>query len=100
MLELFATIAEAAEKRHIRKWDDFPPDEDVSVADWMAQKGLYDNATVRAHCKHLTSAIVGREPQETGAHYFFDYVKSAGGWVSCVTDGEYGAQSLKLTKGK
>ncbi|KAF2098754.1 putative mao-A [Rhizodiscina lignyota] len=97
--QLYATIAEAAEQRDIRKWDDFPQNEDVSVADWMIEKGLYDDAAIRAQCSHLTSAIVGREPHETGAHYFFDYIKSCGGWVSCVTEGEYGAQSLKLKKG-
>ncbi|KAF1812579.1 hypothetical protein P152DRAFT_435833 [Eremomyces bilateralis CBS 781.70] len=97
--KLFHLIEEAANQQDIRKWDSFPEHEDVTVAEWVTQKRLYDNATVRAQCQHLTSAIVGREPHETGAQYFLDYIKSGCGLTSIISEGEFGAQSLKVKKG-
>lgn len=96
---LLQLIIEASEQNDIRRWHDFPESEDVSVADWMTQKGIYNNASVRAQTSYMTSAIVGREPHETGAQYFFDYIKSGFGFISLVTEGEFGAQSLKVKKG-
>ena len=75
----------------LHKFDDFPEEEDVSFADWVALKGLWEYPDIQALCSDLTSAVVGREPAETGAHYFLDYCKSAGGFVSLSTEGELGA---------
>jgi monoamine oxidase len=99
-MRLTQLIIEGAEERNIRKWDDFPEEDDVTVAEWLSKKGLYDNDVVRARIKHMTSAIVGREPEDTGVQYFLDYIKSGCGFVSIVTEGENGAQSLKVKKGR
>lgn len=94
-------IEEAAEKRDIRVWDDFPEEEDVSVADWVhfQNASLWEDPTVRAQVTHFTTSIVGRLPHEVGAHYYLDYIKSGFGWTSLISEGEEGAQSLKLKKG-
>lgn len=96
---LFHLIAEAAEKQDIRRWADFPEAEDVSMAGWLQQQGLDRNASVRAQLSNFTSAVVGREPHETGAQYLFDYLKSGRGFLSIISEGELGAQSLKVKKG-
>jgi monoamine oxidase len=99
-MKLTQLIIEGSEHRDIRKWDDFPEEEDVTVAEWLSMKGLYDNQTIIARVKHMTSAVVGREPEETGVQYFLDYIKSGHGFISLITEGEHGAQSLKVKKGK
>ena len=88
-----------AEARDIRKWDDFPADEDVSFSEWISQKGLKD-PFIDALSMHLTSAVVGRDPEEVGTHYLLDYIKSAGGYGSVVSEGDLGAQSLKIKQGQ
>ncbi|RFU81108.1 amine oxidase, partial [Trichoderma arundinaceum] len=92
-------LAEAAEKCNIRVFDEFPEEEDVTMAEWIAQKGLVDNPAIIATCQLLTSALVGREPEDVGAHYFLDYLKSGFGYLSLVSEGEDGAQSLKIKTG-
>ncbi|UKZ68151.1 uncharacterized protein TrAtP1_009186 [Trichoderma atroviride] len=92
-------LDEAAEKCNIRTFDEFPEAEDVTMAEWVAQKGLADNPAVTATCRLLCSAVVGREPEEIGAHYFLDYIKSSYGYVSVVSEGDEGAQSLKIKTG-
>ncbi|RFU81109.1 amine oxidase, partial [Trichoderma arundinaceum] len=89
-------LAEAAEKCNIRVFDEFLEEEDVTMAEWIAQKGLVDNPAIIATCQLLTSALVGREPEDVGAHYFLDYLKSGFGYLSLVSEGEDGAQSLKI----
>lgn len=92
-------IAQAANETNIYKFDEFPKDEDVTLAEWVAQKGLWGDPEVRAAAESLTSALVGRMPQEVGAHYLLDYVQSGNGLESLVTEGSFGAQSLKIKKG-
>lgn len=70
------------------------------MAEWVAQKGLADNPAVRATCSLLTTAVVGREPEDVGAHYFMDYLKSCFGYWSIVSEGDDGAQSLKIKTGQ
>jgi monoamine oxidase len=83
---------------NIRKWDDFPQDEDITFAEWVAEQGC-TGEYVQAWANFLTIAIVGRESNVVGAHYFLDYVKSGMGYISLMTEGEMGAQSLKIKKG-
>ncbi|GKT40294.1 putative formaldehyde dehydrogenase AdhA [Colletotrichum spaethianum] len=85
--------------RESQDLNQFPEGEDVALADWIAQKGLWDKPEVRAAAESMTSAIVGRMPQEVGAHYFLDYVQSGKGLLSLSTEGIFGAQSLKIKKG-
>lgn len=100
MQKFILLVAEAAEKCNIRIFDEFPEDEDVTMAEWVAQKGLADNPAVNATCRFLCSAVVGREPEDVGAHYFLDYIKSCYGYISVVSEGEDGAQSLKIKTGE
>lgn len=65
---------------------------------WAESKGLTDLVS-KAAMKFFTSAVVGRDPQEMGMHYFLDYIKSGGGFVSIATEGDAGAQSLKIKQG-
>lgn len=90
----------AVENIDVRTFDNFPEDEDVSLADWVAQIGLWEQAFVQAVCSQLSTSIVGREPRDIGAHYFFDYVKSGGGFESLLTEGQLGAQSLMIKTGQ
>ncbi|KAL8326488.1 hypothetical protein RB597_002997 [Gaeumannomyces tritici] len=83
----------------IRDFDKFPVDQDVSVTDWVAQKGLGGIEHVQGLTKRLVTSTVGREPEEVGAHYFLDYVKSGHGLISLSTDDEKGAQYLKVKQG-
>ncbi|KZL71752.1 amine oxidase [Colletotrichum incanum] len=92
-------VADAANKTNIYQFDEFPEDEDVTLADWVAQKGLWDKPGVRAAAESMTSALLGRMPQEIGTHYFLDYVQSGTGLVNLSTEGEFGAQSLIIKKG-
>jgi len=66
---------------------------------WAESKGLSD-AVLKPAVKFFTSAVVGRDPHEIGTHYFLDYIKSGGGFISIATEGEEGAQSLKIKQGK
>ena len=94
-----AVLEQAIQKINIREWDTFPLMEDISLEEWAIKLDLYNDISIQAQCSHMTTAIVGREPHEVGAHYFFDYVKSAGGIASISSEGEFGAQSLKVKKG-
>jgi monoamine oxidase len=71
---------------------------DISLEAWGVKKGLTDE-TVRDALRFFSMAVVGREPQEVGSHYFLDYVKSGGGFLSLATEGPDGAQSLKIKQG-
>lgn len=71
---------------------------DTSLDVWGDNRGLKDEM-VRDALKFISSAIVGREPQEVGSHYFLDYLKSGGGFLSLATEGPDGAQSLKIKQG-
>lgn len=93
-------IYEAVEGIDPRNFGNFTVDEDVSFADWIEQKGLWGYPYVRGLCSQLSTSIVGREPHEIGAHYFFDYLKSGGGIVSLLSDDSDGAQALFIKEGK
>ncbi|EXJ68394.1 uncharacterized protein A1O5_08186 [Cladophialophora psammophila CBS 110553] len=82
----------------IRRFDEFPTALDVSMETWSESKGLSDDMG-KAALKFFTSAVVGRDPAEIGMHYFLDYIKSGGGFISIATEGEDGAQSLKIKQG-
>ncbi|WQF84752.1 Putative flavin amine oxidase, FAD/NAD(P)-binding domain superfamily [Colletotrichum destructivum] len=92
-------MATAANNTDIYNFDEFPEDEDVTLAEWVAKQGLWDEPGVKEAAGSLTSALVGRMPHELGAHYILDYIKSGKGLVSLSTEGEFGAQSLKIKKG-
>lgn len=65
---LIGCIHSGAEARGIRKFDDFPGEEDVSVLEWVGKQGIRD-PFIDALASHLTTAVVGREPGEVGIHY-------------------------------
>lgn len=100
MQQLIIAIHEGASHSDIRKWDTFPANEDLSFIDWVKMKGVdTSNPIIRALCSNMASAIVGREPEEIGAQYFLDYIQSGFGYQSIVSEGEMGAQSLKIKTG-
>lgn len=88
------------EKVDIRNSSNFSEKEDLSVSDWIALQGLWDYPHIPALASALTSSIVGREPDEIGAHYFFDYIKSGFGFESLLSEGQDGAQSLMIEEGE
>lgn len=99
--ELVDAIEEAAEAIDVEVFDEFPVEEDVSFADWVAQRGFWDHPFSQAVCSQLSSSIVGREPHEIGAHYFFDYIKSGNGLQkSLLSAGQDGAQQLMVKEGQ
>ncbi|KAF2020039.1 amine oxidase [Aaosphaeria arxii CBS 175.79] len=97
--KVLTLIAEAAEEVDIRDFDKFPKKKDVSFADWVALHGLWKFPHVQGVVTGITTSIVGRAPEEVGAHYFLDYVKSGNGLISLLSEGADGAQSLKVKKG-
>ncbi|GME50457.1 Amine oxidase [Neofusicoccum parvum] len=100
MQKLVMIIHAGASAVNIHEWDDFPADEDLSFIEWMKKKGVdTDSPRVQAMCSSLTTAVVGREPDEVGAQYFLDYIQSGFGYESIVSEGELGAQSLKIKTG-
>ncbi|KIV91519.1 hypothetical protein PV10_06051 [Exophiala mesophila] len=96
---LMALINEAADKVDIRRPNQFPEEQDVTVAEWVAQQGLWDNLVVQAFTRQLTSTLVGREPHELGVQYFLDYVKSGLGFDSLGSEKADGAQYLMIKEG-
>lgn len=88
------------EAMDLRKWDDFPEEQDVSFADWAALNEVYDHPYVKGVVRALTTAIVGREPDEVGAQYFLDYVTAGEGMRSLGFEDALGAQFLKIKQGE
>lgn len=101
MLEGWAleTLHNASMEVDLRRFDVFPADQDVSVATWLAGHEFGQSDHVADVIKHLTTALIGRESEEIGIHYLMDYIKSGGGLESLSTDGQVGAQYLKIKKG-
>ncbi|KAI9154862.1 putative flavin-containing monoamine oxidase A [Paramyrothecium foliicola] len=97
--QLLMLLDGRANATSIRKFDEFPKDEDVTVAQWVAEAGFWDHPHLKATVGSLTRILVGREPEEIGAHYFFDYIKSGGGLADLGSEGKTGAQSLKIKEG-
>lgn len=95
-----ALINEASEQVDIRQLDQFPAEQDVTVAEWVSQHGLWDSPVVQAFTRQLTSSLVGREPHELGAQYFLDYIKSGLGLDSLGSETPTGAQYLMVKEGE
>lgn len=71
---------------------------DLSVEKWIVKQNLHD--FVADFMRHFVRALVGRESKEVGLHYILDYIKSGGGFFSLASEGDFGAQSLKIKEGK
>ncbi|KAH8702931.1 amine oxidase [Phaeosphaeriaceae sp. PMI808] len=97
--QFIALVMNAAEKINLRNFSNFPEREDVSFQDWIGQQGLWEYPETQILASEVTSTLVGREPDEIGAHYFLDYIKSGHGLQSLTTEGRNGAQSLMLEQG-
>lgn len=91
------TIAER--QIDLEVFDEFPVDEDVSFEKWILLNESWDNPFVHANARQLTTAIVGREPEDVGAHYWFDYLRAGGGLSSLLGDDANGAQQLMVKTG-
>ncbi|EJP62094.1 amine oxidase [Beauveria bassiana ARSEF 2860] len=75
----------------------FPGQDDVSALEWVKRKKLGDFSlhVIRG----ITTAMVGREPNEIGIHYLLDYIKSGGGFTSLTSDDEKGSQQMFIREG-
>ncbi|KAF3356718.1 hypothetical protein VDGD_07251 [Verticillium dahliae] len=92
-------IEESAAKINISDWDSFPEKKDVSFADWLDIYKMWEKPHLRALSRGLSRAIVGREPEDIGAHYFLDYIKSGGGLRSLMFEDQEGAQFQWIKQG-
>lgn len=91
-------IEEGSVRLDITKPGDFPTRLDMSMYQWAAGHGFSDDLAQAATC-FFTNAVVGRDHDEVGMHYFLDYVKSGLGFMSIASEGKDGAQSLKIRQG-
>lgn len=74
---------------------------DVTFAEWVDQLGMWDDPHLQNICRGLTQAILGREPEDIGAHYFLDYINSGQGLVkSLMAEDRGGAQYQWLKNGQ
>lgn len=94
-----ALIQGAANETNIRNFQDFPAEDDVTVEEYIAQRGLWEHPHIKASISGFTFALVGMEPDQIGAHYLFDYINSGGGLVSLFTENKMGAQALLVKQG-
>ncbi|KAI6350806.1 hypothetical protein MCOR25_010376 [Pyricularia grisea] len=93
------TIHNLSQKVDLRDFDAFSADQDVTVAEWLVEQSFGQHPHVVDMVTHLSTALVGREPEEIGMHYLLDYIGSGGGIISLSTDDEEGAQYLKVKNG-
>jgi monoamine oxidase len=76
-------------------------EKDVTFAEWIDQMGKWENPHLQDICRGLTQAIVGREPEDIGAHYFLDYINSGQGLTeSLMSETRDGAQYQWLKNGQ
>ncbi|KAH6688574.1 amine oxidase [Plectosphaerella plurivora] len=81
-------------------FDKWPLKMDVTFAEWVDQLGMWKDPHLQNICRGLTQAIVGREPEDIGAHYFLDYISSGQGLVkSLMAEDRGGAQYQWLKNG-
>lgn len=95
-----ALMQDAANKTNIRNFQDFPAEDDVTIEEYIARRGLWEHPHIKAAISGLTSALVGMEPDQIGAHYLLDYITSGGGLVSLSTENKMGAQALLVKQGQ
>lgn len=55
---------------------------------------------MHANARQLTTGIVGREPRDVGAQYWFDYLRSGRGLASLLGDDVNGAQWHMIKSGQ
>lgn len=99
LAQLIGLLSETADSWDVRKFDQLKPEEDVSVAQWARNRGLYDDASVRGQVRSLVSGLVGGEAEDVAVAHLFDYIKSGGGLTSLLTEDAGGAQHLKIKGG-
>lgn len=98
--EFIAAQELIADEMDLRVFDEFPSEWDVSYADWIALNETWDDPQIHAVASQLSTSIVGREPEDIGAHYWFDYLKAGKGIQSLLSEGELGAQGQLIKTGK
>jgi monoamine oxidase len=94
----YTAVEMTAAEIDVTVFDDFP--EDVSFEEWTLRNESWDHPMIAANAAQLTTSIVGREPKDVGAHYWFDYIKSGRGLTdSLLSDTTDGAQYLMVKTG-
>ena len=72
--------------------------EDISLGEYFRRKGAYSASF--DFWRAWIRALTGTEPDAIGLVYWLDYVKSAGGIESLLSDGPEGAQYMTNRQGK
>ena len=74
--------------------------EDVSLGEYFRRKGADTDGYAFNFWRAWIRALTGTEPDQIGLVYMLDYIKSAGGIQSLLSDGPDGAQYLTIRRGK
>ncbi|KAK4493778.1 hypothetical protein PRZ48_014963 [Zasmidium cellare] len=97
LFQLIEALEKAQDQIDVKNPSSAPKHHDISVEDWLQTNNFGEWA--KQTMRHFTAAIVGREARELSLQYVLDYIKSGGGYLSLVSEGEDGAQSLKIKQG-
>lgn len=98
-IAILLIIEITAQKTNINDYSDWPKDKDVNLDKWVEQTGLWRFPHVRGVVSALCRILIGRDPHETGAQFFFDYIKSGRGLRSLGTEDYLGAQYQMIKQG-
>jgi monoamine oxidase len=98
-LEFVGIMEETADAMDLRVFDEFQEEFDVTFAEWIALNATWDTPEIYATARQLSTAIVGREPDDIGFHYWLDYLKAGRGIQSLLSEGSQGAQGQMIKTG-
>lgn len=74
--------------------------EDISLGEYFRSKGATEDSDSFGFWRAWIRALTGTEPDAIGLVYWLDYVKSAGGVQSLLSDGPDGAQYMTNRQGE
>jgi monoamine oxidase len=99
-MQMRNAVAKAAEQIDIYNWENYPEDQDVTFARWLHQRGMWNNGHIKHVAGSLVNALVEADSEDVGAHYLFDYIKSAGGLGNLTKDGVFGERTQRVRQGE
>jgi monoamine oxidase len=74
--------------------------EDISLGEYFRRKGADEGGYAFNFWRAWIRALTGTEPDQIGLVYMLDYIKSAGGVQSLLSDGPDGAQYMTNRRGE
>lgn len=74
--------------------------EDISLGEYFRSKGADEGGYAFNFWRAWIRALTGTEPDQIGLVYMLDYIKSAGGVQSLLSDGPDGAQYMTNRRGE